>query len=165
MSDLRPDIPTDSDLQAPPAFARDLKALYTPPPAIRPTTDEAILARARRQSVGRRRSRLLLRWALPPAAAAAMLMWVVFNPSGTPDMDDSPHFESSGTLAARQPADHRDIDGNGRVDILDALALARSIKDNRVAEQPWDFNGDDAIDRKDVDTVAQSAVSLNKGTS
>ena len=165
MSDLQPDIPTDSDLQAPPAFARDLKALYTPPSAIPPTTDETILARTRRQSVGRRRKRLLLRWAVPPAAAAAVIMWVVFNPFVTPDVENSPYFESAGRVGTRQLADHRDIDGNGRVDILDALALARSIKDNRVAEQPWDFNGDGAIDRRDVDTIAQSAVRLNKGTS
>ncbi len=165
MSDLQPDIPTDSDLQAPPAFACDLKALYAPPSAIPPTTDQAILAGIRRQSVGRRRKRLLVRWAVPPAAAAAVLMWVLFDPFGTRDLDDSPHFESAGPLATRQHADHRDIDGNGRVDILDALALARSIKDNRVADQLWDFNGDGLIDRKDVDTVARSAVSLNKGAS
>lgn len=165
MSDLQPDIPTDSDLQAPPAFARDLKALYTPPSAIPPTTNEAILTHTQRRSVGRRRNRLLLRWAVPPAAAAAVIMWVVFNPFVTPDMEDSPLFESAGPLGTRQLADHRDIDGNGRVNILDALALARSIKDDRVAEQPWDFNGDGLIDRQDVDTVAQSAVRLNKGAS
>ena len=165
MSDLQPDIPTDSDLQAPPAFVRDLRALQAPPSAIPPTTDEAILARARRQMAGRRRSRLLVRWAVPPAAAAAVIMWVVFNPLVTPDAEDTPYFEAGDTVARRQIADHRDIDGNGRVDILDALALARSIKDNRVAEQPWDFNGDGLIDRKDVDTVARSAVKLNKGAS
>ncbi len=161
MSDLQPDIPTDSDLQAPPAFTRDLKALYAPPSAIPPTTDQAILACTRQQRVSRRRKRLLLRWAVPPAAAAAVIMWVVFNPFVTPDHEGSP----AGMVATRQLADHRDIDGNGRVNILDALALARSIKDNRVADQPWDFNGDGLIDRKDIDTVAQSAVSLNKGAS
>ncbi len=165
MSDLQPDIPSDSDLQASPAFARDLKALYSPPSAIPTTTDQAILAGIRRQSVGRRRKRLLLRWAVPPAAVAAVIMWVVFNPFVTPDLEDSPRFESAGPLGMRQLADHRDIDGNGRVDILDALALARNIKDNSTAEQPWDFNGDGRIDRRDVDTVAQSAVRLNKGAS
>ncbi len=165
MSDLQPDIPTDSDLQAPPAFARDLKALLAPRSAIPPATDQAILAHTPRQSVGRRRKRLLLRWAVPPAAAAAVVMWVVFNPLVTPDVEDSLRFESVGPLATRQLADHRDIDGNGRVDILDALALARRIKDNRVAEQTWDFNGDGAIDHRDVDTVARSAVRLNKGAS
>ncbi|MCH8912684.1 MAG: hypothetical protein IIA33_03850, partial [Planctomycetes bacterium] len=93
MSDLQPDIPTDSDLQAPPAFARDLKALYTPLSAIPPATDEAILTHTQRRSVGRRRTRLLLRWAVPPAAAAAVIMWVVFNPFATPDVEDSPHFD------------------------------------------------------------------------
>ena len=163
MSDLQPDIPTDSDLQAPPEFARDLKAIYAPPSAIPPITDEAILARIRKHSIGRRRKRLLLRWAVPPAAAAAVIMCVVFNPFVTPGVEISP--QSAGIWGTRQLADHRDIDGNGRVDILDALALARSIKHNRVAEQPWDFNGDGLIDRKDVDTIAQSAVRLNKGTS
>ncbi len=165
MSDLPPDIPTDSDLQASLALARDLKMLHAAPAAIPSVTDEAILAHTRRHMIGRRRSRLLVRWAVPPAAAAAVIMWVVFNPFATPEVEDAPHFESTGPLATRQLADHRDIDGNGRVDILDALALARNIKDNRVAEQPWDFNGDGAIDRQDVDTVAQSAVSLNKGAS
>ncbi len=165
MNDLQPDIPTDSDLQVPPALVRDLRALQAPPSAIPPTTDEAIFARARRQMSGRRRSRLLVRWAVPPAAAAAVIMWVVFNPLVTPDVDDSPNIEAADPVATRQIADHRDIDGNGRVDILDALALARHIKDNRVAEQPWDFNGDGAIDRRDVDTVAQSAVRLSKGAS
>ncbi|MCZ6655434.1 MAG: dockerin type I domain-containing protein [Planctomycetota bacterium] len=165
MSDLQPDIPTDSDLQAPPAFARDLKALYTSLSAIPPATDEAILTHTQRRSVGRRRTRLLLRWAVPPAAAAAVIMWVVFNPFTAPDVENSPFGEAAGMVATRQLTDHRDIDGNGRVNILDALALARNIKDNRVADRMWDFNGDGLIDRKDVDTVAQSAVSLNKGTS
>ena len=165
MSDLQPDIPTDDDLQAPPAFVRDLKALYTPSSAIPPTTDEAILAGIRHQNVSRRRKRLLVRWALPPAAAAAVIMWIVFNPLVAPDVENSPFGEPAGISGTSQFADHRDIDGNGRVDILDALALARNIKDNRVAEQPWDFNGDGLIDRKDVDTVAQSAVRLNKGAS
>jgi hypothetical protein len=165
VSELQPDIPTDSDLQAPPAFVRELKSLHASPTPIPPSTDEAILARARRHLTGRRRSRLVLRWALPPAAAAAVIMWVVFNPLVTPDVDDSPYFEATDAMATRQLADHRDIDGNGRVDILDALALARSIKDDRTDEQPWDFNGDGAIDRRDVDAVAQSAVSLSKGAS
>ncbi len=165
MSDLQPDIPTDSDLQAPPALGHDLKKLYAPPSAIATTTDDMIFAYAQRQSVGRRRKRLLIRWALPPAAAAAIIMWVVVSPFVAPDVDDTPHFEAANRVATRQLADHRDIDGNGRVDILDALALARNIKENRIDEQPWDFNGDGLINRKDVDTVAQSAVSLNKGAS
>ncbi len=101
MSDSRPHIPTDSDLQAPPALARDLKALYAPTSAIPPTTDEAILDRTRRQRVGRRRKRLLLRWAVPPAAAAAVIMWVVFNPFVTPDVEDSPFAEPAGVLGTR----------------------------------------------------------------
>ena len=62
-----------------------------------------------------------------------------------------------------QAAKETDIDGNGRVDILDAFTLARHIEARQPAEAMWDFNGDGLIDRRDVDTVALAAVRLNKG--
>ena len=98
---------------------------------------------------------MVLRWALPPAAAAAVILWFVVSPFITPDVG-----RRSMEVAAAQ-----DIDGNGRVNILDALALARNIESNQTTGRPWDFNGDGEINRKDVDTVARSAVRLNKGTS
>jgi hypothetical protein len=95
------------------------------------------------------------------------------------------------TRAASMPLDPKDIDHNGRVDILDAFLLARQIKaggqlggDRLVlpgvapkAGSPktdlsrfsgpvspaWDFNGDGVIDQKDVDAVAMSAVKLKGG--
>jgi hypothetical protein len=54
-----------------------------------------------------------------------------------------------------------DANGDGRVDIRDALALARRIETGPV--QPTfreDVNGDRVIDRKDVDAIAMMAVSL-----
>ena len=160
MADLHDKMPSESEPQAPSELIDHLRTLHAAQTPVPPAVDEAVLARARRQMLANRPNRVL-RWAVPPAVAAAVLMWVVFNPFATPDAGVSPLAERG----TRQVADHRDIDGNGRVDILDALALARNIKDNRVAEQPWDFNGDGAIDRQDVDTVAQSAVRLNKGAS
>lgn len=160
MADLHDNTPNEFEPQAPSELIDHLHMLYATETPVPPAVDEAVLAHARRQIIARRPKRIL-RWAVPPAAAAAVLMWVVFNPFATPDVEVSPLAERG----RRQVADRRDIDGNGRVDILDALALARSIKDNRVTDQPWDFNGDGAINRQDVDAVAQSAVRLNKGAS
>ncbi len=64
---------------------------------------------------------------------------------------------------AEAGAAQADIDGNGKVDILDAFALARHIEGKQPADRTWDFNGDGLIDRRDVDTVALAAVRLNKG--
>jgi hypothetical protein len=77
-----------------------------------PRTDRAILDRARRHfHVTRPRRMPALRWALPLAAAAAVLVAIlVVRPFGV-----------------QRSAD--DVDGSGRVDILDAFALARSQAD------------------------------------
>ncbi len=170
MADLHDNTPSEFEPQAPSELMDHLHTLYTAQTPVPPAVDEAVLACARRQMLVRRPKRVL-RWAVPPAAAAAVIMWVVFNPFATPDREMAPLASSdqrqglTDEVAATQVAVSRDIDGNGRVDILDALALARSIKDNRVTDQPWDFNGDGAINRQDVDAVAHSAVRLKKGAS
>lgn len=55
--------------------------------------------------------------------------------------------------------DPRDIDGNTRIDILDALAIARAVQAGN-AQANWDFNGDGAVTQADVDVVAHVAVTL-----
>jgi|KBSSwiStaDraftv2_1062776.scaffolds.fasta_scaffold28312_6 hypothetical protein len=78
-----------------------------------PRTDRVVIDDARRYFASRpRRARLaVMRWALPLAAAAALLIAVlVLRPFGL-----------------QRAAD--DVDGSGRVDILDAFALARSQAD------------------------------------
>ncbi|HSV99962.1 MAG TPA: dockerin type I domain-containing protein [Sedimentisphaerales bacterium] len=56
-----------------------------------------------------------------------------------------------------------DLDGNGRVDILDAFRLAKGIESRGPTTAEWDVNGDGRIDRDDVDDVAFAAVRLDKG--
>ena len=56
-----------------------------------------------------------------------------------------------------------DIDGNGRVDILDAFRLARSIEARGPVDRKWDLNGDGRVDQADVDLVACAAVRLDQG--
>ena len=56
-----------------------------------------------------------------------------------------------------------DIDRNGRVDILDALKLARYVESAKSTEKKWDVNGDGFVNSIDVDLVASAAVRLDKG--
>ena len=56
------------------------------------------------------------------------------------------------------------IDGSGRVDILDAWALARRLRAPANGGAGMDVNGDGRVDRGDVDAVAMVAVRLDRGT-
>jgi hypothetical protein len=56
-----------------------------------------------------------------------------------------------------------DINRDGRVDILDAFALARRIESGHISESDLDFNGDGVIDRNDSEAIANHAVRLGKG--
>jgi hypothetical protein len=55
-----------------------------------------------------------------------------------------------------------DVDGSGRVDIVDAMILARHLKAGDATEAAWDANGDAKVDQRDVDAVAAAAVSLKQ---
>jgi hypothetical protein len=54
-----------------------------------------------------------------------------------------------------------DIDHNGRVDILDAFALARRIEQS--PPHGVDINKDGLVNKADVDAIAAQAVKLKKG--
>jgi hypothetical protein len=53
-----------------------------------------------------------------------------------------------------------DVNGDGAVNIVDALALAKHVANHDGVEKEWDLNGDGVVDQKDVDVVAMGAVSL-----
>jgi hypothetical protein len=53
-----------------------------------------------------------------------------------------------------------DIDGNGNVDMVDALRLARAVKRGGALDAGWDVNGDGRVDRHDTDAVAMRAVAI-----
>ena len=57
-----------------------------------------------------------------------------------------------------------DLDGNGRVDILDAFLLARQLEQGEVNNPAWDLNGDGKVDQMDVQQAAMFAVRLNNGS-
>lgn len=55
-----------------------------------------------------------------------------------------------------------DVDGSGRVDIVDAYSLAVSIRSGE-AGSDHDLTGDGRVDADDVDEIARLSVSLGEG--
>ena len=181
----------DSNLRVSDKLSEDLNALFKPASFVPPEIDRAIMDKARQHLVRRSRQRSPLRWAGPAASAAAAAVIIfavvsntgrqpgsaVFKTAKRPDSsvlisDQAPAqvemynsysvgtFKSLKTVRAHISVD---IDGNGRVDILDAFKLARDIESAEKAEMKWDINGDGFVNRSDVDFVAFAAVRLDKG--
>ena len=136
----------------PEKLAGDLRGLFAHDVAVPGDVERAILGSARRSLVGRRRiiaiERLTAGVAAAAAAAAAVYFLAVRNPE--PISKGEPVVAS---LAA-------DVDGNGRVDILDAFLLARRLEASEPVSRALDLNGDGVVDEKDVDAIAQAAVKL-----
>lgn len=146
----------DDEPSVPHALQRDL-ARYLgsgePPREV----DERALAAAHAELADLDRSKRHRSWPRswwPVAAAAALLvalgLWRVFAPAPAP----------ARVLAAT------DIDRNGRVDVLDAFALARALQVHETQPKPelplaWDVDGDGRVDARDVERVVQDAVKVS----
>jgi len=135
---------------------------------------------SRKSKVERRRT--LLR--VVPWAAAASLALVVGGYvwlSGTSEPESSRPIMATVPQAGRvaapvaapapapaQPVDRvapagpDDLNRDGRVDIVDAYLIARSLERGR-SERAWDENRDGKVDRGDVDRIAFASVSLRRG--
>ena len=149
MNDKYDTIEDDGEFEVGGEFAADLKLLYGAKRNVPVDVDRAVLAEARKH-LGKKHLRLrFARWAGSAAAVAAVVVFAfVHNYNGG----------SNGPVMAME-----DIDRNGRVDILDAFALAVGLKSDETIDLKWDLNGDGIVDGKDVDAVAASAVRLKKG--
>jgi hypothetical protein len=53
-----------------------------------------------------------------------------------------------------------DVDRNGRVDIVDAYALAVRLRSGQKVELIYDVNGDGKVDERDVEEIARRSVSI-----
>jgi len=144
----------NESLEAPPELISALRRSSHVPIFIPPTVDEAILDSARRHLVGKKDKGfqwiLVIRWGF--AVAAMVLLLAIL-----------PRFvlkPGSGSNAGVVPGD---LNHDGRVDILDAFALARELKTGVHAGPGRDINGDGIIDERDVAALAARAVSLVKG--
>ncbi len=145
------------NLDLPSALVEELRQLHEPGSQVPGEVDAAIQEMAWRRIEVMNRQRLIRRWGQLGVAAAgiALFFWigrVIEGPTIRPTAIGSP------VLA-------HDIDQSGRVDILDAMALAQHIERSGTLERRWDLTRDGTVDRADVDAVAMAAVRLVQGAS
>lgn len=57
----------------------------------------------------------------------------------------------------------KDIDGNGRVNIIDAYIMDRRLMSGVAMPKKMDLNGDGNIDHEDINTIVKTAVSSGRG--
>lgn len=151
---MNPQDPDDFDNGLPEELRSALKNRYGPVPEIPAEVDEAVIADARRhlsshvRTPGRRRWSTWQLTAISSTIIAACVMLFVWMPDSMNESD----------TAFRITTVKRDLDGNGRVDILDAFAMARQIRSGDSGAR--DVNGDGRFDHLDVDLVAREAVML-----
>ncbi len=136
----------DENLQAPDRLVEALRATHNQRLLVPASVDEGISVAARRHLAAKaqqRRKRPIAFW----AAMAAGIMLLAFL----------------GNLALRSTRTFApgDINHDGRVDILDAFALARELEHQSANVR--DMNRDGVVDQKDVVEIARSAVRLDKG--
>jgi hypothetical protein len=132
--------PRDDDLTAPASLVHALAQLHRERVFVPEAVDAAILRRSKR-----RLSRKPVRWLAAAAAAvlAGWLMWAQFGREIAPG----------------------DVNRDGRIDMRDALVLARRIAAGETSAE-WDLNHDGVTDQRDADLIAREAVKLpNRGTS
>ena len=139
-----------SESALPEAFRSAMRSRYGPVPDVTPEIDRAILADARRHLltnapiIKRRRFSAWKLTALASTMVAAAVLFLALSPKS----EDGP-----------QESVAQDLDGNGRVDILDAFVMAREIRSGR-GQSIHDVNGDGQLDQTDINEIAQRAVML-----
>ena len=142
------------------------------PPAgpVPPEIDRAVLEAFRRASSAPGRTILFPsrpRWLVPAVgtAAAAALVLVLAGPvlEKSPSRDAVVPLQQPAEQPAREQAAapvEGDINGDGKVDILDALRLARVLEEQEPTSSRQDINRDGWVNLTDVDAVARRAVAL-----
>jgi len=148
--DPNPDA-TDQDL--PPRLRDAIARMHRVEVPVPVELDQTILADAKRSFLGRRRAWMLIgRLSIGIATAALVAIAVrvfVAAPSSHPP-----------TAMVQPPKLYQiaDVNHDGRVDILDAYIVARTIARHEPLDPAWDINGDGVVDQKDVDLIATLAV-------
>ena len=148
----------DRGLKAPEKLVSALRQAQSEPVFVPPTLDEAILRAARSHLAQDTKPRSnwlpMLPWI---AAATAMIVAVALITA---------RFQSRNEAAKALVFLKEDVNHDGRVDILDAFALARHLKHLKVSDTRLDLNGDGVVDERDIRIIAAEAVKLDrKGSS
>lgn len=149
--------------------AEVLKGLERSVPEVPAEIDEAILRefqRAVRTGPKVIAFPLWRRWVAPVAAlaAAAIVALVVLPPltrERLPEVGQQVAEEAKRAVVLRGMAGARgDVNGDGRIDILDAYRLAVTLERGGDLLTAWDADGDGMVDPRDVDALARMAVSV-----
>ena len=140
--------------QLPPGVVEGLGRAYGYKVEVPVGMDRAVLGAMREKFGRRRRMRLMARWgmAISGAVAASVMVAVWMGSGGNPRAGGPSLVAING-----------DIDGSGRVDMVDALLLARRVQRGEKLEGAWDVNGDGKVDQADVEVIARGAVELKQG--
>ena len=140
--------PEEESLQAPEKLVEAMNLLQKGRIFVPPTVDQSVLRGARehlRRLEGSQSGwKPWLSWAAM-AACLALAVWL---------------GEGFSNPTRARPFAREDINRDGRVDVLDAFALARRIDTGGPLDPHWDINGDGRVDRADVNAIAACAVSL-----
>jgi hypothetical protein len=139
---------TQADLNAPPRMVEALRRVSRKELFVPPAIDDAILNAARQHL--QPKTQVWLHWPRFLLASAAVVIVIGFG-----FWIAQPHKIASDKIVG-------DVNGDGRVDILDAFALARCVKASPSACSSFDMNSDGVIDQRDVDLLAARAVRLEK---
>jgi hypothetical protein len=171
----------DENLEAPPRLITALRQLPREPVFVPPTLDEALM-KAARQHLGREKKKGInwfrsLPWSVATAGLATVILLAyphakekILGPgrstisrSTKSVQGESEPGESGVQWQSHGLADVReDLNGDGKVDILDAFMLAKKLQGAPSSDPRLDINGDGVIDRRDIETIAAHAVSLEK---
>lgn len=128
------------DPRLPDSLIGELSRLYRVDVPVSPEVDRAIVNRARAHLARGRRMRWVA-WGAGVAASIAVATSVLLY-----------------TTQPRRMYLANDLNRDGVVNILDAMALQRGLDDG--SNERHDTNGDGVTDRRDVDAIAMAAVQL-----
>ena len=144
------------DPEVPPALLAALRASHAYGVKIPPEVDRTILADARAGYARRRRFWVAARAVGAAGAAAAAAVVVVVLYLDRKDAARTPVVVTGAGVIAG------DVDGSGRVDMVDALVLARKLEAGKGVSAPVeDVNGDGVLSQGDVLDIAEMAVAMD----
>lgn len=142
---------SSEEFKLPPSLRDKLKRAHEAPP-VPAELSARLLASAKASYAIRLRRRRIMRWSAAIGSAAAIIILSLLLL--LPNHSSNPHLAHIG-----------DVNHDGRVDILDAYAVAKAISTDGKLDPAWDVNHDGVVDQKDVDWIAAAAVNVTGNSS